>query len=214
MHFWIWFTVVRPAHCWQFLLLRESRKVNLTLSSVFLAQMPICMGANTWWWTVAKRIPSWALLYHICREYEFLALGWLIAGNKLLPSTLLLQLKWVVPFWKIYQTLFQDCMNRMSFRWNCDVRCPPENHVQKLVQLIMDIIMELLRGGKSYSKVTIPCPCTESDLDGVDFLHSRPYGAFWICALTAVDHTSIFAEWLLDTRSMLTIFTLSFQKVI
>lgn len=80
MRFWIWFTVVRPAHCWQFLLLRESRKVNLTLSSVFLAQMPICMGANTWWWTVAKRIPSWALLYHICREYEFLALGWLIAG--------------------------------------------------------------------------------------------------------------------------------------
>lgn len=111
-------------------------------------------------------------------------------------------------------TLVRECMNSMSFGWNWKVRLPPENHIQKKVQLIIGILMEPLRWGKSCSKETIPCPHTESDLDGVNFLHKRSYGAFWICDLTAVDHTSIFAEWLLGTRLMLTVFTLSFQKVI
>lgn len=161
--------------------------------------MPICMGANTWWWTVATRISSLPCCTKSLRMYEFLAWGWLIAGNKLhafhvslAAQTSLVNLLKDLPSSGSDFTLVQEGMNQMSFRWNWDVRCPPENHIQKMVQLKIGIFMELLRWDKSHSKVTIPCPHTESDLDGVNFPHSRPYGAFWICALTAGDHTSVF----------------------
>lgn len=133
--------------------------------------LPVCFPSSDahlhegWWWTVGTRIPGWALLCHISQDGWEQAPAFHISAAAQMSCALLKGL----PSSGSDFALVQGCMNQLSFRCNWGVRCPPEDHLQEMVQLIMGILMEQLRWGRSYSKVTIPCPHTESVMDGVNF---------------------------------------------
>lgn len=145
--------------------------------------MPICMVTNTRPMNCGHKKSKLAPCRTTSpRRYEILVEDWLTAGKTLYAfhtsaaAQISCALLKYLPGSGSDCRAFWECTNWTSFRWNWARRCPPENRIQEVIQLLIGIIMELLRRDKSQSKVIPLVPILGLTGMELTFFHSSPYG--------------------------------------